>query len=185
MKSKIISWKNVQTTDWSGGTTSEILILPEGASASKRDFQLRISTATCELEESVFSDYSGFTRFIAPIDGTLDLSVNGESVHLQPFEVFRFRGSDKVIGHSQVRDYNLICLEELDHKLECHVISEGICIKWAGSGLLLQSFDGDFFYRYGEQEGRVRRLDALYLFGDDSEIYLEAPEGTHIFSSFL
>lgn len=102
------------TTDWSGGTTSEIYISPADSSVSKRNFDYRISSATCDLDKSVFTDYSGFTRYITPLDGDMKIMNSEEEVNLKPYEVYEFKGSDSVTGYSKVRDYNLIIKSELD-----------------------------------------------------------------------
>ena len=43
-----------RTSAWSGGTTTELFLYPEGGSYAARDFLFRISSATVDLEESDF-----------------------------------------------------------------------------------------------------------------------------------
>ena len=52
---KTIELKDMNTSYWSGGTTTEIFIMPEGASYKDRDFLFRISTARVEKPESDFT----------------------------------------------------------------------------------------------------------------------------------
>ena len=75
------------TSNWSGGTTSQIFIEPENASVKNKDFDFRISSATCDLDKSEFTPYNGFTRYITPLDGNLKLVNNGNIVNLLPFEI--------------------------------------------------------------------------------------------------
>ncbi|WBW49696.1 HutD family protein [Peptoniphilus equinus] len=103
-----ITQQDFRTTDWSGGTTSELYITPRGATVGEKNFTGRISSATCELDSSTFTPYDGFTRFITPLDGNLKLLVNGEAMELKPFEVLKFSGADDVTSYSQVRDFNYI-----------------------------------------------------------------------------
>ncbi|RVU55110.1 HutD family protein [Anaerosphaera multitolerans] len=120
---EIIKKEEFVTTDWSGGTTTEVYISPKGANVSERDFDYRVSTATCELDESVFSDYSGFVRFIAPVDANLNLKNGDEEITLRPYEVYRFDGSDSVVGYSKVRDFNLIFKKGLSGKMYSTIVN--------------------------------------------------------------
>ena len=57
MTLKAISRSHAVTTRWSGGTTTEFYIAPEGSSYTRRDFQIRISSATVDDPESDFTLY--------------------------------------------------------------------------------------------------------------------------------
>lgn len=63
--------EDFSTSRWSGGTTRELYLYPEDGSYARRDFLLRISSATVELEESDFTILPGVERFITPLDGDL------------------------------------------------------------------------------------------------------------------
>lgn len=76
-----------------------------------------MSTATTEVEESTFSDYSSYTRYISTFDNPLKLLVNGEERNLKPFEIFKFSGEDKVKSFGKVRDFNLIYKNNINAKL--------------------------------------------------------------------
>lgn len=112
-----ITREEFKTTNWSGGETSELLISPTTASVGEKNFDFRISSATCELDSSNFTPYNGFTRYITPLDGNLKMIVNGTEVELEPFEVYKFSGSDDVTSYSKIRDFNLIVKEELPNKM--------------------------------------------------------------------
>ena len=47
---------------WSGGSTTELFIWPEGADYGKREFTLRVSSARVDLEESDFTPLQGAWR---------------------------------------------------------------------------------------------------------------------------
>jgi len=57
------------TTLWSGGTTTQLCIYPYAATYTGRDFIFRISTATIESEESVFTKLPGYTRILMLLEG--------------------------------------------------------------------------------------------------------------------
>lgn len=104
----IIPKGSFKTTSWSGGTTTELLILPEGASYAERRFEARISTASVDIDESVFTPLPGVKRFLTPLCAGFDLTVNGESVSLPFGEVLEFSGDDAVACRGRGRDLNLM-----------------------------------------------------------------------------
>ena len=73
-----LTQKDYKTSQWSGGTTTELLIWPEGADYAKREFQVRISSATVELAESDFTPLQGVIRYITPLSGGFTLTHPGE-----------------------------------------------------------------------------------------------------------
>ncbi len=163
MKISIVKWSDFKTSTWSGGTTSEIIIVPEGAEVGKRNFNLRISTATCDLDESVFSDYTGYKRYIAPVDGELVLDVEGSEIKLNPYEVYEFNGSDAVTGYSKVRDYNLIFKEGLDALMESFVLRDIKVLTLTSKNYLIQSFDSDIRFETENESGVLNKNDALLI----------------------
>lgn len=94
---------------WAGGSTTELFIYPEGTSNAERNFELRISSATVDLEESVFSDFSGYDRHIAPLTGTMRLEHEGHhSVTLLPCQADSFSGNWTTRSFGKCVDFNLI-----------------------------------------------------------------------------
>lgn len=101
--------KSFKTTDWSGGKTTEMFIYPTNSNYTDRSFDFRISSATVEVEESDFTDLTGFHRLLTIIDGQLELTVNDEYAFvLEKYVPFWFSGSDKVKSRGIVRDFNVI-----------------------------------------------------------------------------
>jgi environmental stress-induced protein Ves len=50
------------TTQWTGGSTTQMLILPRGANYAKRNFEIRLSAASIEIPESTFTPLPGVLR---------------------------------------------------------------------------------------------------------------------------
>lgn len=106
---KHITEADYVTTVWSGGKTSQLAIAPAGAVYADRDFLWRLSSATCELEESDFTPLPDYTRLIATLEGGIVLTHNGgEPLKLRPFEVHRFDGGDDTHSVGCCVDYNLM-----------------------------------------------------------------------------
>ena len=104
----IIPESEFRTTAWSGGTTTELFIFPEGASYAERRFSARISSATVDLDESVFTPLQGVKRFLTPLCAGFELTVNGSEVSLPRGEVLEFSGGDAVSCCGRGRDLNLM-----------------------------------------------------------------------------
>ena len=103
-KYKRMPWKN------GGGTTTEILVEPQGAT-DRYDWRISIADVA---QSGPFSDFSGYNRTIMLIEGAgfvLDFD-RGPSKRLdRPFEPFPFAGewkADCTLIDGPVRDFNLI-----------------------------------------------------------------------------
>ncbi|MBE5971979.1 MAG: HutD family protein [Lachnoclostridium sp.] len=97
------------TSSWSGGTTTELGIGPEGSRYADRDFLWRISSATVDLEESTFTVLPDYDRIIMTLEGEIDLCHNdGEWIHLKAFETHSFDGGDDTVSRGKVVDFNLM-----------------------------------------------------------------------------
>lgn len=111
MKSSILTSDNFKTTNWSGGTTIELFIYPPATDYHKRNFDFRLSTATVEVETSVFTPLPGITRTLMVLDGKMMLShENHHSKELGQFEVDRFEGGWKTSSLGKCTDFNLMTM---------------------------------------------------------------------------
>ena len=93
---EITTQEQYQTTMWKGGTTRQIFISPADGDLAARRFDLRISSAIIELTESDFSDFTGFTRYILPLEGEITLLKDGRRILLSHNELYRFEGDEVV-----------------------------------------------------------------------------------------
>jgi len=87
----------------------------DGALAARR-FDLRISSAIIELTESDFSDFTGFTRYILPLEGEITLLKDGRRILLSHNELYRFEG-DEVVSSENTKgaiDFNIIVRHGID-----------------------------------------------------------------------
>ena len=97
------------TTQWSGGTTTQLTIAPENAVYADRDFLWRVSSATVELEESDFTSLPDFHRYISTVRGDMVLSHNGGAeLTLHPGDVHDFDGGDDTHSRGRCTDFNLM-----------------------------------------------------------------------------
>lgn len=119
-----LTQKDYKTSQWSGGTTTELLIWPEGADYSKREFGVRISSATVELAESDFTLLPGVMRYITPLSGGFTLTHPGEApVIMGPMDApYRFSGETSTHCVGRATDFNLM-LKGVDGEMAlCHAV---------------------------------------------------------------
>lgn len=111
MKEKIIMKEDFITNKWDGGETTQLAIYPEDAIFSRKDFLWRVSSATFTSTQSKFSDFSGYQRYILPLNGRLSVYHKGlYSRELDKYEVEYFDGSWSTFSENSLdcRDYNFI-----------------------------------------------------------------------------
>ena len=97
------------TTQWSGGTTTQLAIAPCGAVYADRDFLWRLSSATVELDESDFTALPAYDRVISTLRGNMTLTHNGgERLTFRPYEVHTFSGADDTHSWGRCTDFNLM-----------------------------------------------------------------------------
>lgn len=106
---EVIRQAEQSTSNWSGGTTTQIAIYPKDALYSERNFSWRLSSANVELEESVFTSLPGIWRLIMVLEGEMRLEHAGHhSSYLQPFDQDSFSGDWTTKSFGKVRDFNLM-----------------------------------------------------------------------------
>lgn len=119
MNHKIITHKQHKTTNWQGGTTSELYIFPESANFQDRNFNFRISTAKIHLKESEFTSLPNFNRELMILDGSIEIiHENQYSKKLKKYDVDSFKGDWKTSAKGTCIDFNLISKENYNGKIE-------------------------------------------------------------------
>jgi environmental stress-induced protein Ves len=118
MNIRIHSPNPSKTISWASGTSTELFIFPSDGNFQKRTFDFRISTATVQVEETNFSDFSGLTRILLILNGNLSLNHEGKYFkELKTFDQDRFDGSWKTKSKGKVIDFNLMFNEKYDAKV--------------------------------------------------------------------
>ena len=109
MEWTLLKQSDYSTTRWSGGTTTQLAIAPEGAQYAGRDFLWRISSAQVELEHSDFTPLPDYDRFLAVLDGHLELKVGDEErTPLPCLTVRSFDGGLPTQSWGKCTDFNLM-----------------------------------------------------------------------------
>jgi environmental stress-induced protein Ves len=109
MTIKIKQAKDFFTTNWAGGTTTELFIYPPDSAYAQRNFDFRLSTATVETETSEFTPLPSVSRKLLLLDGAMTLHYEGQpSQDLKKFDVAAFEGDWKTTSVGQCSDLNLM-----------------------------------------------------------------------------
>lgn len=109
MEYQIIRQADCHTGHWSGGSTTELFLWPQGTCYVTRDFSVRASTATVEADTSVFTPLPGYTRLLMTVRGEMRLEIEGrEDVQLPPWQSVRFDGGVKTCSFGRCVDFGVM-----------------------------------------------------------------------------
>lgn len=164
MKEKIIKKEDFITTKWAGGETTQLFIHPEDAIFSEKDFLWRISSATFTSTESEFSNFSGYQRYILPLEGSLNLYHKGlYDRKLDKYEVEYFDGLWNTFSKNTIdcRDYNFIVKNGSFAKMQ--ILNEGDKYLFKGSKIITIFSMNDFILEINGFN-KKRSIDGFSLF---------------------
>ncbi|MEG2204820.1 MAG: HutD family protein [Oscillospiraceae bacterium] len=124
MRISLLTAADYVVSQWSGGVTTQIAIAPEGAVYADRDFLWRLSSATVDLEESVFTALPDYHRLVSLLHGTLVISHDeGAPTTLAPYDIYAFDGGIGTQGRGRCVDFNLML-----RKGACQGTLRAICV---------------------------------------------------------
>lgn len=104
-----IKASDLNTTKWSGGTTTQLAIYPQYSEYKKQNFLFRISTATVETNESSFTKLSNVSRKLMILDGEIKIDhKNHHSKMIKKFEQDKFLGDWDTKSYGKAIDFNLM-----------------------------------------------------------------------------
>lgn len=186
---KVLKEDDFNISTWSGGKTTELFIYPEDAEYSKKNFKVRISSATVELDTSNFTKLDGVYRFISPLDGNLKLTHKGdEFISLDPFQVYEFEGNIDTTSFGKVKDFNLMLANGANGQLKSFFIDEKKeIIILANYGLnILYSFDSLFRISIDEEEFMLNPNEILVMKSDSvKNIKIQSNNSSNILLSSI
>ncbi len=109
MEYKLYKEEDFSVSKWTGGTTRQLAIFPADGNYLERRFIWRLSTATCEQEESTFSKLPDFDRVLMVLSGSVVLAHQDVRVaRLSELEQDRFDGAYRTKSFGKITDYNLM-----------------------------------------------------------------------------
>jgi environmental stress-induced protein Ves len=158
--------ENLTSTNWSGGTTTQLYIYPENADFTSRQFDFRISTATIDVESSDFTPLKGFERKLLVLSGNLELEhAEHHSKKMVPFEQDYFLGEWQTKSRGKAVDFNVIYRAGMETHLFAKTLVSGESISFnTDKGLFIYVFSG--LVRIGNQTAQTG--DLVEVFAKDS-----------------
>lgn len=159
MKIEILTPKHFQTSQWSGGSTTQLYIFPPTATYTERNFELRLSTAKVESEESTFTSLPGIDRKLMILEGAITITHQDKyTKHLTPFQVDEFSGDWKTTAIGTCTDFNVMTKGKQQSDLY-HIAME------AGSNYILKP---------------KKKCKNLFLYATFSTIHLQLSDKKYI-----
>ncbi|MEQ9165986.1 MAG: HutD family protein [Fulvivirga sp.] len=109
MDIKIFTPSDYKKTVWSGGTTTQLYIYPTQKEFKANNYDFRLSIASVEIEESIFTKLPSVARTLMVLDGEITLSHEGQhSKRLKKFESDQFSGDWHTACKGTCTDFNLM-----------------------------------------------------------------------------
>lgn len=109
MRIEVTRKEQLQTNNWSGGTTTQLAIYPKDAQYKNHDFIFRISTATIDVEQSTFTSLPNVSRVIMVLSGELTIQhKNQYNKKLNKFDTDTFSGNWKTTSVGKAIDFNVM-----------------------------------------------------------------------------
>lgn len=153
MEIRVIRPEQMETSIWSGGTTTQLGIGEGECSYGDRNFLWRLSSATVEDETSHFTSLPDYDRLILMQEGTVLLSHDEKpEIKLEPWQVHCFDGGACTVCRGRATDFNLMVR------------------KGAARGSLRVLEQEETFLLSGESQKEKKWIYALYNGGDDLEV---------------
>ncbi|OUN90259.1 HutD family protein [Blautia sp. An46] len=166
--------KDYKVSRWSGGDTTELYLYPEDGDYKSGNFQLRISSATVDVDRSEFTSLPGVERYLMIFQGHLDM-VHGEEkkVSLEPYEVDRFDGGVPTVSYGRVVDFNLMLKNGAKGRMEA------LCLEAGQKFEIIPDEDENFLAVYvrkgeiqiGENEVKENQMIVIKRWSEKAVIY--------------
>lgn len=116
----------LNTAQWAGGTTTQLVIYPGTAEYKAFNFDFRISYATVEVEESTFTFMPGVTRHLMILKGSLEIDhTDRYKKQLNRFDTDTFDGEWPTTAKGKVMDFNLMTRGNWKGELDAVLMEAG------------------------------------------------------------
>ncbi|MCB0737659.1 MAG: HutD family protein [Bacteroidetes bacterium] len=166
-------YKDFKTAKWSGGTTTELFIYPPTANFKKGDYSLRLSLATIDKSETVFTPKPDVERHLMVLNGPISLSHNNKDYELfAPFRVSKFKGDDLTKSKGIGRVLNLMFKQTCQGQLEMVSLAENqnLLINQENNKTLLFSINGNLLVKHANHQTELNANQLAELTNLSTEI---------------
>lgn len=113
MEQRVFSKDEFPSSNWAGGTTTQLFIHPKNSTYSDRNFDLRISIAKVDMDASEFTYLPGFDRKLLILEGGIMIDHEGHhSGQMNKFDVDSFQGEWTTRSVGKCTDFNVMTSEK-------------------------------------------------------------------------
>ncbi|KRL36427.1 HutD family protein [Liquorilactobacillus uvarum] len=109
--------ENCQTTQWSGGKTTELYIFPEKSSYLEKNFDFRFSFATVDVKLSKFTSLPGYKRILMPLSNSIELNNGKQDTTIQVGNAYEFDGGTPIESKGISTDVNVMLNHEFNGQI--------------------------------------------------------------------
>lgn len=166
MKIRTGQKKQYPTSKWQGGSTTELLVLPEGSSFAARNFQLRISMARVLGPEGSFTPMKGYRRNLLMLEGAMLLHGQKGIRLVLPGDEIKFSGSESISSKGSGTDFNVMLRKgRAAVQMLSLAAGEAVILDQSVSGQLVHFFawKGAVQIRIGKLKYRLEKGDTLWI----------------------
>ena len=175
MRIEITRKSELITTNWSGGSTTQLAIYPKEASYGERNFLFRISTAKIEDQVSEFTSLPGISRVIMILEGELKLNhKNQYSKKLKKFDCDHFQGNWETTGNGKVIDFNLMTSGNVSGTIEASSLEKNSSLSFEPN----KQVNGFYIYQgkveltdFAEKKTILNQGDFALVFNENKELH--------------
>lgn len=168
MNISIFESHHFYTTKWSGGSTTQLYISPADANYADRNFDVRISSAKVEVENSTFTSLPGVNRKLMILEGEMTIHHQDQySKHLKQFDVDSFSGDWHTTAIGTCRDFNVMIRGNIQSELYClHVAADGttnINLEKQWKTMYLYLLSGELFLEIDKREYHIKKDNLMIV----------------------
>ena len=186
---RIIRKEDVITTEWSGGTTSQLAISPAGAVYADRDFDWRLSSAEVNDEKSTFTPLPDYHRFLTTRKGALRMRHDGGDWYdIGEGDVAEFEGASLTESEGKVTDYNLMVRKgRVEGSMETEFLEDGETLfmdavkKSEVAAIYLSKGGSISVYTDGKKAAELNEGDLLIFEKDDRAVEVFATASGEVY----
>jgi environmental stress-induced protein Ves len=165
---KKYTYQDFSRNDWSGGTSTQLVIYPSESDLLKQNFEFRISTASIDVEESQFTQFFLHKRIICSLLNPITLIHSDiQPFCLTPLVPYSFDGgmTTKCVG--KTIDFNVIFNDSWDASIKVYQIDSMIDMAY------IQSYS-DLTYFFQVQGESF--INAILLEESELLLFKEVPD---------
>jgi uncharacterized membrane protein YgaE (UPF0421/DUF939 family) len=181
---------NHKTTNWSGGVSTELLIYPERAFFSERNFIWHFSSSTNDYRETTFSVMNGYKRHLLLLSGNAKIIQGTEAYNMTKYESVSLNTEEMAKCIGLCTDLKLMVSDAYEAELkkyhcqECHAIKSHNLDKEPYHTKLIYSLYDDLEFRINIDENEkfevILNKGDLFILENINELSNDASITVHL-----